>query len=775
MSIKGKLTIGAIVLAMVPMLVAAVFIVWQSSDASRTALEQQAKAQLVSIREMRAANIEHYFETIRDQVTTFAHNQMVINAMSRFSNAYASVVADSGSDRAAESAALAGYYQNEFVARYRERNRTSPANADTLMAKLDAESIALQYRYIAANPAPLGNKDEMLAAEDGTGYADAHRRFHPQFREYLQKFGYYDIFLVDAQSGDIVYSVFKELDYTTSLIDGPYAQSGIGAAFRAAVKANDREFVHLTDFAPYLPSYNDPAAFISTPIFDGEQRIGVLIFQMPIDRINALMTGGERWTQQGLGASGETYIVGADRLMRSQSRFLIEDKPGYLAALRDAGVAAADVERIDAKGTSIGLQAVRTEGTERALAGETGFAIFADYRDVPVLSAFRPLDVLGLKWALMSEIDEAEAFAPVAELNRRNLTSATVVAILMALGATLLGWLFARGLTTPIRRVVVSLQDIASGDGDLTARLAVDRRDELGDLATAFNTFVDKIHAVVRDVGHSTDQLAAAAEEMARIAEDNHSGMASQKSDTDQAATAMAQMAASVQEVASHTAEVAQAMISANSDIGEASNTAREARAGMQELVTQVSDATNQVQQFADTANEITVILDVIKSIAEQTNLLALNAAIEAARAGEAGRGFAVVADEVRTLAGRTHESTQEIERMIEQLQEGSRASAARMELVNDQAQRSIHVVDSSSERLGHISGTVTSVVDMNTQVASATEEQSAVAEQVSQNVHSIADRTTAAALAMSQIAQASEELAKLSHRLQGLVGQFRV
>jgi methyl-accepting chemotaxis protein len=775
MSIKGKLILGAICLAIIPIIAASAIIVWQVSSASRAALEDQAKAQLISIREMRAEEIIQYFETIRAQVTTFAHNEMVVAAMSDFANAYGTVVSETGSSPQAELASLGGYYGQDFAARYRDRNRSEPPQPNQLLGQLDAESIALQYRYISANPAPLGNKDELLSADDGSRYAAAHRRYHPQFREYLQKFGYYDIFLVDAKTSDIVYSVFKELDYTTSLTDGPYAASGIGEAFRAAMQTQDREFVYLTDFAPYLPSYNDPAAFIATPIFAGEQRIGVLIFQMPIDRINALLTSDGHWADVGLGESGETYIVGPDQLLRSQSRFLIEDQAGYLTALREAGVAAEAVERIESKGSSIGLQPVRTKGVEQALAGQSGFDIFPDYRNVPVLSAYRPLNVLGLNWALMSEIDAAEAFAPVRQLNRRSVFTAAVVALAVALLGTVVGLLFARALTRPIGRVVASLQDIASGDGDLTARLPVDRADELGQLATAFNTFVEKIHGVVREVGQSTDQLAAAAEEMARIADENRSRMDSQTGDTDQVATAMNQMAASVQEVAKHTAEVAQSMLSANEDIAQASQTASQARSGMQQLVNQVSGATEQVQRFANTANEITVILDVIKEIAEQTNLLALNAAIEAARAGEAGRGFAVVADEVRTLAGRTQESTQQIERMIEDLQSGSRASASRMDDVNGQAQHSIGEVDASAQRLDHANTTVNSVVDMNTQVAAATEEQSVVADQVSHNVHSIAERTTAAALAMSQIAEASEELAHLSHRMQGLVGQFRI
>jgi len=775
MSIRLKLIILALCLGVIPVMVASLVVLMQVKGLARASMEQQAGAQLVSIREMRAQEIESYFETIRDQLTTLAHNEMTVEAMAEFSRTFNSVLDDTGVDQGAAIESISRYYNEQFGAQYRERNPGASLTLGAIIESLDAESLVLQYQYISANANPLGEKDRLLAADDGSAYAEAHRRFHPQFREFLQKFGFYDIFLVDPQSGDIVYSVFKELDFSTSLIDGPYANSGIGEAFRQVMKADDSQIVHLTDFDVYFPSYEDPAAFIATPVIRGGQRIGVLIFQMPIDRINAVMTSDERWREVGLGESGETYLVGPDNLLRSQSRFLIEDKKGYLAALRSSGMDPRTVERIEVKGSGIGLQPVVTEGSSRALDGETGFAIIKDYRDISVLSAYRPVDVLGRRWALLSEIDETEAFAPVTALSRKSTATASQIVVGVAVLSALFGILFARRVSHPLRHVVNSMQNIASGDGDLTVKLDDDRKDEIGELSKAFNAFVAKIHGTITEVGRSTDQLAAAAEELSRIAELTREDMYSQRHDTEQAASAMNQMAASVLDVARNTAQVAEAISNASGDITQASTTANDARSGMQELVAQVGDATNEVQRFANTANEITMILDVIKEIAEQTNLLALNAAIEAARAGEQGRGFAVVADEVRTLAGRTQESTQEIQQMIDQLQEGSRAAAERMQRVNEQAQESIGEVGYSSERLGHARDTVATVVDMNTQVASATEEQSAVAEQVSTNVQSIADRTSNAADAMDQVAGASEELERLSHTLQHLIGQFRV
>ena len=238
----------------------------------------------------------------------------------------------------------------------------------------------------------------------------------------MTKFGYYDIFLADPETGDLVYTVFKELDFSTSMIDGPYAKSGIGQAFEGANTGTTTETVTITDFAPYGPAYQDQAGFIASPIFDGEQKIGVLIFQMPIDIVNSIMTNDGKWSEVGLGGPGETYLIGEDSTMRNQSRFLIEDQPNYLKIIQASGLPKHIIELINAKHTSIGLQPIKTKGAEAALSGTTGFEIFPDYRGVSVMSAYSPLSIQGLSWAIMSEIDEAEAFRGVHTLQHEIMT-----------------------------------------------------------------------------------------------------------------------------------------------------------------------------------------------------------------------------------------------------------------------------------------------------------------------------------------------------------------
>ena len=268
-------------------------------------------------------------------------------------------------------------------------------------------------------------------AADESEYSKIHSKYHPIIRSYLKKFGYYDIFLVDHRTGHIVYTVFKEADYATSLITGPYKDTNFAEAFDGARRAPGKNFVKLVDFEQYDPSYAAPASFIASPIFDGDQKIGILLFQMPIDKINYVMTGAEiqqdgewkfRWKEDGLGNSGETYLVSVeenDFKMRSVSRFLLEDPDGYFEALGEIGTDRRVIEKIAKLNTSILLQEVRTDAAKEAQKGNTNTRIINDYRGIPVLSSYKPLKIQDVNWIILSEIDESEAFAPIARFARQ--------------------------------------------------------------------------------------------------------------------------------------------------------------------------------------------------------------------------------------------------------------------------------------------------------------------------------------------------------------------
>ncbi len=917
---------------------------------------------LEAVRRVKQASVERYLKTVERQIQTFSENRMIIEATINLSERF-TVYRDfndiDDAELARQKQALFEYYDRDFRNEYKKQNGAAPTQLTSYFDKLDADAIAMQYRYIRENPNPLGSKHLLDSGGDISSYSRAHRYVHPSVRSYLEKFGYYDIFLVDHNSGDIVYSVFKELDYATSLTDGPYADTNFAEVFKEAAASNDPDAVFFADFRSYFPSYEAPAGFVASPVFDGETKVGVAVFQFPIDRLNEVMA-----ERTGLGDTGETYLVGSDKLMRSDS-FLDPDKrsvgqsfrapdtgrvdtlavngaleggsgsaviqnyqgdyvlsawspfqfgrfkwamvaeiniteamspvtssgaeyyktyserngyydlflinpDGYIfyTAAREAdyhtnilngtysnsnlgqlvrrvvdqkGFGFADfapyapsndepaafvaqplifegrVEMIvalqlplegingimsiregmgetgesyligsdklmrsdsflDPQGHSVKASfagnvrdnGVDTEAARAALAGTTDTRIVTDYNGNPVLSAFAPVSIGGETWALLAEIDEAEAFAHVETL-QWEIVGIIVPSIVVIV---LVGLLLARRISAPLARASAVAEQVA--EGDLTADIEVSSGDEVGQLQQALKTMSEGLRKMVANISNSSAQQAAAAEELASITDDTLQHVQQQHQNTDQVATAINEMSATVQEVSRNTTAAAQAAEQAQAEVEQGNDQVRKAIELVHRFSEEVTTMSSTLGEVASSADNIGGIVDVINGIADQTNLLALNAAIEAARAGEQGRGFAVVADEVRSLAQSTQTSTKQIADMISQLQQGAQASTASMRRGQDQLTQVVQQAEHAGEALDRIREAVLSIADMSTQIASAAEEQEAVAEDINKNVSDISQLSANTESSTQQITTASEELARLAAELQVEVQRFK-
>ena len=353
------------------------------------------------------------------------------------------------------------------------------------------------------------------------------------------------------------------------------------------------------------------------------------------------------------------------------------------------------------------------------------------------------------------------------------LTATSVLLTAGVISAALIGWLTARGIGRAARAVESTAARLV--EGDLTARVSYQSRDELGRIAERFNRLGSRFHEVVLDLGHAVGQLASAAEQTSTVTAHTNAALHEQKSETDQVATAANEMSATVHEVARNAAEAAEATKQADLSVGRGQEVVRRAVDTIGRLAQDVEQATQVIQALQKESEGIGTVLDVIRGVAEQTNLLALNAAIEAARAGESGRGFAVVADEVRTLASRTQQSTSEIQAMISRLQSGASNAVKVMEVGCVQARSGVDQAAEAGRAFEAIAAAIGRVTDMTAQIASASEEQSAVAEEINQNVVRISQGADRTATGAGQTAAASEELARLAEHLQGTVRQFKV
>ena len=373
------------------------------------------------------------------------------------------------------------------------------------------------------------------------------------------------------------------------------------------------------------------------------------------------------------------------------------------------------------------------------------------------------------------EAQVAEVEAAIEERVSTILTSILVIAVIMLLVFGILGLTLSNAFLRPLQLIKANLDDIAAGEGDLTRRLPVTSQDELGELAGSFNRFVEKIHGLVRQIAEMTTQLTGLVGEVAAQAQRSEQAMERQRHETDQVATAINEMSAAAHEVARSAQGAAEAAQQTDNEGQAAKKVVDGSIERIHALVEDIRESGVSLDNLQQDVQSIVSVLDVIRSIAEQTNLLALNAAIEAARAGEAGRGFAVVADEVRALASRTQQSTQEIQGMIDRLQGGTRDAVTAMRRSSDAGEITSEQANQAGASLDAIAQLIGTINAMNAQIASAAEEQTAVAEEINRSVHQIAVAVESVADETRHGAETSRSLAGLGERLGALVRQFRI
>ncbi|MBV4505258.1 methyl-accepting chemotaxis protein [Pseudomonas sp. BW13M1] len=350
------------------------------------------------------------------------------------------------------------------------------------------------------------------------------------------------------------------------------------------------------------------------------------------------------------------------------------------------------------------------------------------------------------------------------------LAGATALALLLGV---LAAFAITRQIIVPLRQTLAAAERVAGGD--LRQDLKADRRDELGQLQASMQRMTQGLRELIGGIGDGVTQIASAAEELSAVTEQTSAGVNNQKVETDQVATAMNEMTATVQEVARNAEQASEAALMADQQAREGDKVVGEAISQIERLAGEVVNSSEAMSQLKAESDKIGSVLDVIKSVAQQTNLLALNAAIEAARAGEAGRGFAVVADEVRSLAQRTQQSTEEIEELIASLQNGTERVASVMDSSRALTDSSVELTRRAGDSLGTITRTVSSIQSMNQQIATAAEQQSAVAEEINRSVMNVRDISDQTSAASEETASSSVELARLGTHLQGLVGRFRL
>lgn len=482
LSIQSKMILLLLGVSLVSILVVA----WIGYRSGREALLQSVSAKLQGVQVAKSTTVGTMLSSLRDQVISMSDSKAVIDGMASFRDAYRGL--GSAALSAEESAKLDAFYRDDFIPLLDDRVEAVPV-LEQYLPRRPAERY-LQYHYIAGNPLEYGKKHGMsLAPGDSSDYGRIHAQLHQFFERAVGIFGFEDMMLVDVETMDIVYSYQKTAEFGTNLAEGPYAATKLGEKVRAMRMESDRDNFKIADFEPYRPNLGSPMGFAISPIFGGSRIIGLLVLQFPIDHFNRVLTGDFNWEAEGMGATGQTYLVGPDRTMRSQLRAMHADPAGLLRDLGDSDIPTSLVKRIAKQREVICVLPVENESVNLALQGRRGIHEVENPTGKAVLSAYGPIELDSLRWAVLSEMDLAEANAPVRAFGRHVLA----VACGLALAVTALALVAANLLTRPLRLLADGARRI--GSGETGVRVSLRSQDEFGELARVFNEMSSNINS----------------------------------------------------------------------------------------------------------------------------------------------------------------------------------------------------------------------------------------------------------------------------------------
>ena len=554
----------------------------------------------------------------------------------------------------------------------------------------------------------------------------------------IKTYGFYDIFLIDKE-GNIIYTEAKEVDYATNLINGEYKDTNLAQVFNAAKKQ-----VSFKDFQWYAPS-NEPASFIASPILDSNDKfLGVLATQVPLNQVNAIMQDNI-----GLGETGESYLVGSNYLLRSDSRL---DKN-------------LTVTNSFAKNIKIA-----TESVKQALSGKSGHDIIKDYRDIDVLSSYKPLNIMGIKWALITEIDKNEAFKAITDFT----LLMSILSALLLISIITAGYIISNSIVNPIKYIATHIQSFARGDFSQEIKTAKGK-DEIADLTRAANKLKEDLKALISNIVNKMENVAASSEELQAISKSSTEVTTQVTETIEQMAVGYQDQTENVANSSMQVAEMAQIASDSAKNIAEGQSDVELALTKIFEIKNITENLSDQICTVGSLAQEIGKIVKLITNIASQTNLLALNAAIESARAGEHGKGFAVVAEEVKKLADESAEAADQIKGMIEQIQNASIKAVKETKVGVDRVDEGVSAVNKVQEVFITINQYSEDSENKTIEISTAMENISAVTEEAAASAEEIVSSMQEQNAGMEELSHSASLLAELTNELNLEMSKFKL
>lgn len=450
----------------------------------RRLLELRSFDLLVNITSNKKKAIEEYFSQMQKQMEILAERSSTSGAIKDFSEIF-----DKDPENMSPKAEveLKKFYEEEYLKLLKYNAGIN--DFQTNFFPSSPLRIHLQHKYLAQNPNPLQFKYNYSSPKENKDKYDIlHQTFHPNFLNYAKKLDIQDILLVNLK-GDVLYSVAKRADFATNLLEGAYKESSVGQLFRKVITGSDDKKIYFQDYENYLPGYFEPLSFMGGVVTRNGQKYGVIIFQVSTERITNILTNNQKWSEDGLGTSGEAFLVGPDFKLRNRTRRSLEDPAGYYAALKSK-VDKVTWERIKRLGTTISFREYKVQATINAIEGKSGTQTNVDFLGSEVLDVYMPLDFLGTRWGILTEMDGAEVFAATTAFRTQLLT----IAIGLFIAVTLLGTWLARSLAAPMRKIQKEITLLS--EGQFPKKSDKIYNDELGKIDEALNILVQSMRNV---------------------------------------------------------------------------------------------------------------------------------------------------------------------------------------------------------------------------------------------------------------------------------------
>jgi len=488
LSVRSKIIIAFVSLT----LLAVVVVSWIGYVSARSSLRAVSERQLMGLQRTKSAMVKATLDAARNEVLSLSASQLVQDASEELNAAYRQLSREPVTPEM--KAEVERFYRDEFVPGLVKRTSMSPPEGSLLPTT--STGMYLHYHYIATGPKPYGAKRLNQSVTDKSAYAKAVARFLPELNVVVVRLGLENITLVDPETMEVFFSLEESTVLGTNLMSGPYASTNMSALGRKLQNSRNEDDYKVADFEAYPPALGSPKAFVGTPVFVGPRMSAIMMLRIPNEPIAKALSGNRSWEAEGLGKTGEVFLLGPDQTMRTDSRFLIEDPAAFIKTLRQSTLTSGNVDNIEKLGTTILTVPGNREVAVAALRGETGLKRITDYRGVPVLEAYGPVDLDSVRWAVIAKIDEAEMMAPLRDYAIRVLAWGVGLSLL----ATMLALMGAHELTKPITALVRAAKQVSQGALDV--EVEVNAQDEYREFGEVFNEMVLNLRTSRQQLQH---------------------------------------------------------------------------------------------------------------------------------------------------------------------------------------------------------------------------------------------------------------------------------